>query len=429
MLYQGVPEYRLPRDLIRAEVDQVLALGVELRLNWRLGRDFSVGDLRRNDYAAVFLALGATRGRELNIPGRELDGVINGVDFLLNANLGYRVALGERVVVVGGGNVAIDVARTVLRYAAPETHELPEGAQQLLQTWGYDNAFLDAARTALRLGARHVQLVSLESRSEMPAHPDEVREAEEEGIALLPRPRAQGHRGREGPRGRAGDARRRVRVRRERPLQPQVRRGEREAPRSRHDHPGRGPAARHRLPRRGPRDHDHAPGPRRDRAAHARHHHARRLLRGRPRLRSADRDRGGGRRQARRAGHPRVARRRRGAPRPRPLPADRARPGGGPLRPDPPAGGAEPARRAPHRLPRGRGGLPGGAGADRGLALPVVQRGDGLRLGALHPLQRLRRDLPGGLPRPRARVAACGGRRSWTRCARRWGRTHRQGRS
>ena len=187
MLYQGVPEYRLPRDLIRAEVDQVLSLGAELRLNSRLGRDFSVGDLLRKDYAAVFLAFGATRGRELNIPGRELDGVINGVDFLLNANLGYRVTLGERVVVVGGGNVAIDVARTVLRYATPETREaLPEGAQQLLQTWGYDNAFLDAARTALRLGARHVQLVSLESRSEMPAHPDEVREAEEEGITLVP---------------------------------------------------------------------------------------------------------------------------------------------------------------------------------------------------------------------------------------------------
>jgi len=188
MLYQGVPEYRLPRDLIRAEIDQVLSLGVELRLDWRLGRDFTVGDLLRNDQAAVFLALGATRGRELNIPGKDLDGVINGVDFLLNANLGYRVALGEHVIVVGGGNVAIDVARTVLRYASPETREpLPEGAQQLLHTWGYDNAFLDAARTALRLGARHVHLVSLESRSEMPAHPDEVREAEEEGITLVPR--------------------------------------------------------------------------------------------------------------------------------------------------------------------------------------------------------------------------------------------------
>jgi NADPH-dependent glutamate synthase beta subunit-like oxidoreductase len=185
MLYQGVPEYRLSRDLIRAEVDQILSLGVELKLEWRLGRDFTVGDLRRNGYAAVFLALGASRGRDLNVPGRDLDGVINGVDFLLNANLGYRVALGERVIVVGGGNVAIDVARTALRYAASEARPgLPGGAEQLLQTWGYDNAFIDAARTALRLGARHVQLVSLESRAELPAHPDEVREAEDEGITL-----------------------------------------------------------------------------------------------------------------------------------------------------------------------------------------------------------------------------------------------------
>jgi formate dehydrogenase (NADP+) beta subunit len=187
MLYQGVPEYRLSRDLIRAEVDQILALGVELKTNWRLGRDFTVGDLRRNDFAAVFLALGATRGRDLNIPGADLDGVINGVDFLLNANLGYRVALGERVVVIGGGNVAIDVARTALRYAATEdAAQLPAPAEELLHSWGYDNAFIDAARTALRLGARHVDLVSLESRKQMPAHPDEVREAEEEGITLLP---------------------------------------------------------------------------------------------------------------------------------------------------------------------------------------------------------------------------------------------------
>jgi formate dehydrogenase beta subunit len=186
MLYQGVPEYRLSRDLIRAEVDQILSLGVELKLEWRLGRDFTVGDLRRNGYAAVFLALGASRGRDLNIPGKDLDGVINGVDFLLNANLGYRITLGERVIVIGGGNVAIDVARTALRYAAAERLELPGGAEQLLQTWGYDNAFIDAARTALRLGARHVHLVSLESRVQMPAHPDEVREAEEEGITLVP---------------------------------------------------------------------------------------------------------------------------------------------------------------------------------------------------------------------------------------------------
>jgi NADPH-dependent glutamate synthase beta subunit-like oxidoreductase len=185
MLYQGVPEYRLSRDLIRAEVDRILSLGVELKLEWRLGRDFTIGDLRRNGFVAVFLALGASRGRDLNIPGHDLDGVINGVDFLLNANLGYRVAIGERVIVIGGGNVAIDVARTALRYATTDQPSaLPGGAEQLLQTWGYDNAFIDAARTALRLGARHVQLVSLEARAQMPAHPDEVREAEEEGITL-----------------------------------------------------------------------------------------------------------------------------------------------------------------------------------------------------------------------------------------------------
>ena len=185
MLYQGVPEYRLSRDLIRAEVDQILAMGVELKLESRLGRDFTVSGLRREGYAAVFLALGASRGRDLNIPGHDLDGVVNGVDFLLNANLGYRVALGERVIVIGGGNVAIDVARTALRYATTaEQPAFPGQAEQLLHTWGYDNAFIDAARTALRLGARHVQLVSLESRAQMPAHPDEVRESEEEGITL-----------------------------------------------------------------------------------------------------------------------------------------------------------------------------------------------------------------------------------------------------
>ncbi len=186
MLYQGVPEYRLPRDLIRAEVDQILALGVELKLSWRLGTDFTVGDLRRNGFDAVFLALGAMRGRGVNIPGADLDGVINGVDFLLNANLGYRVTLGERVAVIGGGNVAIDVARTALRYTSDPQAAIPEGAQQLLQSWGYDNQFIDAARTALRLGARHVTMLSLESRAAMPAHPDEIVEAEQEGVTLLP---------------------------------------------------------------------------------------------------------------------------------------------------------------------------------------------------------------------------------------------------
>jgi NADPH-dependent glutamate synthase beta subunit-like oxidoreductase len=187
MLYQGVPEYRLPRDIIRAEVERILRMGVELRLEWRLGQDFAIADLRRNGFAAVFLALGASRGRQLNIPGVGLDGVINGVEFLLNANLGYYVRLGTHVVVVGGGNVAVDVARTALRYAASAAERtLPEQAEALLTSWGYENTLIDAARTALRLGARRVSMVSLERRHEMPASPEEIAGAQEEGIQMVP---------------------------------------------------------------------------------------------------------------------------------------------------------------------------------------------------------------------------------------------------
>jgi formate dehydrogenase (NADP+) beta subunit len=197
MLYQGIPEYRLPRDIIRAEVERIIRLGVEVRTSWRLGKDFTVEDLRHNGYAAVFLAFGATKGRALDIPGVGLDGVINGVDFLLNANLGYHVELGNRVVVVGGGNVAVDVARTALRYAEGEV-PLPTGAEALLASWGYDNTLIDAARTALRLGARRVSMVSLERRHEMPASPEEVTGAEEEGIELVPGRGPKGIEGRDG---------------------------------------------------------------------------------------------------------------------------------------------------------------------------------------------------------------------------------------
>ena len=197
MLFQGIPEYRLPRDIIRAEVERIVRMGVEVRTSWRLGKDFSVGDLRRNGYSAVFLAFGATKGRALDIPGAGLDGVINGVDFLLNANLGYHVDLGARVVVVGGGNVAVDVARTALRYAVASAR-LPSGAEALLASWGYDNTLIDAARTAMRLGARRVTMVSLEPRQEMPASIEEVAGAVEEGIELIPGRGPQAIHGRDG---------------------------------------------------------------------------------------------------------------------------------------------------------------------------------------------------------------------------------------
>ncbi|MFQ5691818.1 MAG: FAD-dependent oxidoreductase [Nitrospinota bacterium] len=103
MLVLGVPEYRLPRDLVRKEIQAVLDLGVELKLNHALGREFRLGDLRAQGYEAVFLAIGAHKGRDLRIEGVQLDGVFRAVEFLLNVNLGFRVDLGDRVVVVGGG--------------------------------------------------------------------------------------------------------------------------------------------------------------------------------------------------------------------------------------------------------------------------------------------------------------------------------------
>jgi formate dehydrogenase beta subunit len=186
MVYQGIPEYRLPRHVIRSEVDRITRMGVLFKTNWRLGKDFTIRDLMNNQFSAVFLAFGATRGRGLNVPGSDLDRVINGVDFLLNANLGYHVDLGTNVVVVGGGDVAIDVARTVLRFESPtDEGAIPSSAASLLTSWGYDNTLIDAARTALRLGARQVTIMCLERRHEMPASLEEIAAAEEEGIRIL----------------------------------------------------------------------------------------------------------------------------------------------------------------------------------------------------------------------------------------------------
>jgi NADPH-dependent glutamate synthase beta subunit-like oxidoreductase/ferredoxin len=174
MLRLGVPEYRLPRALIQLEINAILSLGVELRLDARLGRDFTLADLRRQGYAAVFLAVGAMRSRELAVDGMDLDGVLKGIDYLLNVNLGYKVEMGSRVVVIGGGNVAVDVARTAAR----------GGEQENLQRSLSVVQALDVARTAVRFGAREVTVCCLESESEMPAARDEIEEAEREGIVF-----------------------------------------------------------------------------------------------------------------------------------------------------------------------------------------------------------------------------------------------------
>ena len=177
MLRLGIPEYRLPRELIKAEINAILSLGVDLRLNQRLGRDFTLSDLAERGYMAVFLAIGAHKGRDVRVPGSELDGVANGIDFLLNVNMGYRLELGRRVVVVGGGNVAVDVARTALRTGVPEEAINPE--LNIVTA-------LDVARSALRFGGKEVHIISLESLEEMPADQEEVDEARHEGVTFHP---------------------------------------------------------------------------------------------------------------------------------------------------------------------------------------------------------------------------------------------------
>ena len=101
MMVLGIPVYRLPRDIIKMEVDAIVSLGVEIQTGVRLGREMTLRDLRGQGYEATFLAIGAHKSREFQIPGVELDGVLKGVEFLLNVNLGYRLELGEKVIVIG----------------------------------------------------------------------------------------------------------------------------------------------------------------------------------------------------------------------------------------------------------------------------------------------------------------------------------------
>jgi NADPH-dependent glutamate synthase beta subunit-like oxidoreductase/NAD-dependent dihydropyrimidine dehydrogenase PreA subunit len=173
MLRLGIPEYRLPRELIRLEINAILSLGVELKLGKALGRDFTLQDLRENGYKAIFLAVGAHRSRSLDLDGVEADGVLNAVDYLLNVNMGYRVELGERIVVIGGGNVAFDVARTAARQDKPEAIASSD-----------ITAALDVARSAVRFGAKKVDMMVLEPRDQMLADEEEIGQATEERITI-----------------------------------------------------------------------------------------------------------------------------------------------------------------------------------------------------------------------------------------------------
>jgi heterodisulfide reductase subunit A-like polyferredoxin len=149
MLAVGIPSYRLPRKLLNAEIDRLRAIGIEILLDTPVGRSIAFDDLRKS-FTAVFLAIGAHVERKLAVPGENLLGVTGGVEFLRRINLEKPVLPGRQVLVIGGGNSA-----------------------------------LDAARTVLRCGAKDVTIVYRRTRAEMPADPREVEDAEREGIKLM----------------------------------------------------------------------------------------------------------------------------------------------------------------------------------------------------------------------------------------------------
>ncbi|MDL2717832.1 MAG: FAD-dependent oxidoreductase, partial [Acidobacteriota bacterium] len=189
MMRFGIPEYRLPRTLIKAEIDKILSLGVELRLGTALSPSFGLAELRAAGFEAAFLSVGVSKGRDLQVPGVELDGVVKAVDYLLNVNRGFRMDLGRKVVVIGGGFVAFDAARTALRLGresdVDEAEKAGEADARLKEA-------LDSARAALRGGAVDVTIVSLENFEEMPVlrstqgH-EEFEETQKEGVVFVPR--------------------------------------------------------------------------------------------------------------------------------------------------------------------------------------------------------------------------------------------------
>jgi heterodisulfide reductase subunit A-like polyferredoxin len=149
MLRVGIPEHRLPRKILDQEIELIAALGVEIKTNTPLGPDLTVADLFKKGYKAVYLAMGSHKGIELGIPGEKATGARQGVDFLRELNLSGQAKVGKKVAIIGGGNVAIDVARS-----------------------------------AVRLGAEEVNIIYRRTRAEMPAWEEERVAAEAEGVKI-----------------------------------------------------------------------------------------------------------------------------------------------------------------------------------------------------------------------------------------------------
>lgn len=191
MMFHGIPEFRLSRAVIDKEIAKIEQLGVEIRYNTPLAAEFGLRELRDEGYQAVFLSVGVQKGRDLKIEGAELDGVIKAVDYLININNGYRVNLGKKVLVIGGGFVAFDAARMALRAGLEEGGGNDHDEASSSGDTGEMKVALDVARAAIRAGATEVHMVSLESFDEMPVMRttqgrEEFEEARREGVIFHP---------------------------------------------------------------------------------------------------------------------------------------------------------------------------------------------------------------------------------------------------
>ena len=147
MLTLGIPSFRLEKDVLNAEIDILREMGVEFRCGVEVGKDVTIEQLRAQGYKGFYVAIGAQKSAKLRVPGEELEGVYGGVDFLRAVNLGHETHIGKRCAVIGGGNVAMDVCRSAVRLGADETYVLYR-----------------------------------RSEAELPADPEEVKEAMEEGV-------------------------------------------------------------------------------------------------------------------------------------------------------------------------------------------------------------------------------------------------------
>jgi NADPH-dependent glutamate synthase beta subunit-like oxidoreductase len=158
MLRYGIPEYRLPRDVLDAEIQRIVNFGVELKCDTKIGKDVSFADLRK-DFSAIYVAIGAHQGKDMGIPGEDGPGLWTGTEFLNHVNSGKQVDIGGNVVVIGGGDTAIDAARVSKRVT------------------------IDSAGISKRMGAE-VTILYRRTRTEMPAIEREIEEALEEGIDI-----------------------------------------------------------------------------------------------------------------------------------------------------------------------------------------------------------------------------------------------------